>query len=46
MRPISFTWITVTADHGELFGEGGYFGHGPFAHPKLLEVPFLEGRVR
>ena len=40
------TWSTVTADHGELFGEGGYFGHGPFQHPKVLEVPFLEGRVR
>jgi arylsulfatase A-like enzyme len=24
--------IVVTADHGELFGEGGYFGHGPIMH--------------
>jgi hypothetical protein len=23
------TYITITADHGELFGEDGYFGHGP-----------------
>ena len=40
------TWITVTADHGECFGEGGYFGHGPIQHEKVLEVPFVEGRVR
>lgn len=40
------TWITVTADHGELFGEGGYFGHGPIQHEKVFEVPFLEGKLR
>ena len=40
------TWITVTADHGELFGEQGYFGHGPIMHKKVMEVPFLEGRIR
>ena len=39
------TWLVVTSDHGELFGEDGYFGHGPIAHEKVLEVPFLEGRV-
>jgi hypothetical protein len=39
------TWLIVTSDHGELFGEGGYFGHGPIMHEKVLEVPFLEGRV-
>ncbi len=37
------TWIIVTADHGELFGEEGYFGHGPVQHSKVYEVPFLEG---
>jgi arylsulfatase A-like enzyme len=37
------TWIVVTADHGELFGEGGYFGHGPINHEKVNEVPFWEG---
>lgn len=37
------THIIVTADHGELFGEGGYFGHGPIMHPKCFEVPFVEG---
>jgi hypothetical protein len=37
------TWIIATSDHGELFGEDGYFGHGPVAHEKVLEVPFMEG---
>jgi len=40
------TWLTVTADHGECFGEGGYFGHGPIVHPKVMEVPLVEGRLR
>jgi arylsulfatase A-like enzyme len=40
------TWVIVTADHGELFGESGYFGHGPIAHEKVFEVPFIEGRLR
>ncbi len=40
------TWIIVTADHGELFGENGYFGHGPIMHDKVFEVPFLEGKIR
>ena len=40
------THIIVTADHGELFGEKGYFGHGPIMHDKCFEVPYLEGKVR
>lgn len=40
------TYITITSDHGELFGEDGYFGHGPIVHEKVLEVPFLEGKLR
>jgi len=40
------TYVTITADHGELFGEDGYFGHGPIQHAKVLEVPFIEGRLR
>ena len=40
------TYVTITADHGELFGEDGYFGHGPIAHEKVFEVPFVEGRLR
>jgi sulfatase-like protein len=37
------TWLIVTSDHGELFGEDRYFGHGPISHPKVFEVPFVEG---
>ena len=40
-----WTVVIVTSDHGELFGEDGYFGHRPIAHEKVLEVPFLEGLV-
>jgi hypothetical protein len=41
----SNTWVIVTSDHGELFGEDRYFGHGPVAHEKVFEVPFVEGVV-
>ncbi len=40
------TYVTITSDHGELFGEDGYFGHGPILHDKVLEVPFVEGKIR
>jgi arylsulfatase A-like enzyme len=40
------TYITITADHGELFGEDGFFGHGPVQHEKVFEVPFVEGKIR
>jgi len=40
------TYITVTADHGECFGEQGYFGHGPIQHDKVFEVPLVEGQLR
>ncbi len=40
------TYVTITSDHGELFGEDGYFGHGPIQHKKVLEVPFIEGKLR
>ena len=40
------TYVTITSDHGELFGEDGYFGHGPIQHKKVFEVPFVEGKVR
>ncbi len=39
------TWFIVTADHGELFGEDGYFGHGPVMHEKCFEIPFVEGKL-
>ena len=40
------TYVTITSDHGELFGEDGYFGHGPILHEKVLEVFFVEGKIR
>ena len=40
------TYFIVTSDHGELFGEDGFFGHGPIMHEKCFEVPFLEGLLR
>ncbi len=40
------TYISILADHGELFGEEGYFGHGPIYHEKVWEVPFVEGKLR
>ncbi len=38
------THFIITSDHGECFGEGEYFGHGPVMHEKVFEIPFLEGR--
>lgn len=40
------THIIVTADHGECFGEDGFFGHGPVVHEKVFEVPYVEGRIK
>ncbi len=37
------TWFMIMSDHGELFGEDGYFGHGPIFHEKVFEVFYLEG---
>lgn len=37
------TCFIITSDHGELFGEDGYFGHGPVMHEKCFEVPYVEG---
>ena len=30
----------ITADHGELLGEGGYYGHHPSYPPKLQEIVY------
>jgi hypothetical protein len=38
------TWFMIMSDHGELFGEDGYFGHGPIFHEKVFEVFYLEGQ--
>lgn len=33
--------IVVTADHGELLGEGGYVSHGARLDPELVEIPLI-----
>lgn len=38
------TIAVVCADHGECFGEDGYWGHG-VNHPKVLEVPLAIFRL-
>ncbi len=35
------TWIIVTADHGELFGEHGLRGHGATLYEEELHVPLI-----
>ena len=39
------TYFMIMSDHGELFGEDGYFGHGPIFHEKVFEVFYLEGKL-
>jgi Sulfatase len=38
------TIVVVTADHGDCFGEDGYWGHG-VNHPKVYEVPLAIFRL-
>ena len=38
------TYIGITADHGDCFGEDGFVGHGEVWNKMVLEVPFAEGR--
>jgi membrane-anchored protein YejM (alkaline phosphatase superfamily) len=40
------TYFIITADHGDLFGEDDFFGHGPIFHEKVFEVPFVEGKLK
>ncbi len=35
------TWIFVTADHGELFGEHGRFGHGNYLYQQEIHIPMM-----
>ncbi len=34
------TLVIVTADHGEAFGEDGFWGHGVY-HPTVMNVPMM-----
>jgi Sulfatase len=38
--------LLFVSDHGELFGEDGFVGHGPFFHRLLFEVPLAAGVIR
>ena len=38
------TLVVLCGDHGECFGEDGYWGHG-VNHPKVLEVPLAIFRL-
>ena len=46
------TWVVITADHGEHFGEHGHFGHGSTLYNEQTHVPLIlipplgEGRRR
>jgi arylsulfatase A-like enzyme len=35
------TWIVITSDHGEQFGEHGFIGHGNSVHRQTVHVPLL-----
>ncbi len=35
------TWVVITSDHGEAFGENGTVGHGTFLTEELLHVPLI-----
>lgn len=35
------TWVVITADHGEAFGEHGSFGHGVCMYSEITHVPLI-----
>ena len=35
------SWVVITSDHGELFGEQGMLYHTASSHYKLLQVPLI-----
>ena len=35
------SWVIVTADHGELLGEHGQFGHGRYLYQEEIHVPLF-----
>lgn len=34
-------WLLLTSDHGEAFGEHGFFTHGELPYEELLQIPVL-----
>jgi hypothetical protein len=43
LRNVNADRVVITADHGELFGEWGLYGHiGGVLHPSLKRVPWAE----
>jgi len=38
---LSESLVVVLSDHGQSLGEHGFFGHGRFVYPELVEVPAL-----
>lgn len=43
-RCVRPTQVYITGDHGECFGEDGYWGHGIY-HPCVMEVPSLYAEI-
>ena len=35
------TWVVITGDHGEHFGEHNQFGHGSSLYNELTHVPLI-----
>jgi arylsulfatase A-like enzyme len=35
------TWVVITGDHGEHFGEHNHFGHGSSLYNELIHVPLI-----
>ena len=35
------TWVVITSDHGEEFGEHGIFGHGVSLYNQVTHVPLI-----
>jgi arylsulfatase len=35
------TFVVFTSDHGELFGEYGWLGHGNYYHEPLVRIPLI-----
>jgi len=38
---LSNTLLVVTADHGDAFGEHGYYGHPRYLHDEVVHIPLI-----